>query len=129
MTYKTEKEAKRACKELQKLMRLQDWETELNFVHPGELGNDAAQVQAIPLLKQATILLMDPKYDKNRPHLSDLVHELIHFHFVSFYNPEPGTLEHTLFEQAIVSLENTIYELLIKCKHPSCPKEARNVQP
>jgi len=110
---KTKRDADKVCKKLQKILRLQDWDVNVQFVHPAEIKGTVAQVSYVADIKYATISLIDPQFD-DRELLSDLIHELLHLHFCTFFDIEG--LKGKLMEQAIVSLERAFFELLKEAK-------------
>ena len=112
----TQSQLTKKCREWQKVLRLQDWDIEVkivrewDFVNKGSIGEVGRNNQH----KSATIRILHPiDYDPcnygPQDMEEDLVHELLHLHFLSeMFDLEPKM--EIQYEQAI----NRVSEALVK---------------
>jgi hypothetical protein len=114
MIYETAEQAQQACREWQKILRLQDWDIKVKIVRQDALRNldDQANVNCCLANKQALIKLVDPiDYPRDteweQDHERSLVHELLHLHFWGFADKERETEE----EQAVCALASAFVRL------------------
>lgn len=118
MFYKTNEEAQDACKEWQKILRLQDWAVKVFIKRARDMSLEGGQGEVHWGLqsKSASILLLDPlDYPPGLRQEQDmektLVHELLHLHSAPFDNFEYESLENTALEQAIDLTAEALVEL------------------
>ena len=98
----------RMCRAWQQILRLQDWNIQVEVVRYHGFENDEAsgETESSIRLKEAKIRLLDPR--DNRPKWSDtfcdleavLVHELLHLHMEGFSHREDAAKERAE-EQAV----------------------------
>ncbi len=106
MIYETQEQAQQACREWQKILRLQDWDVTAVIRRGREMKLEDAQAEVSwkSENKTAIVRLLDPLDYQNdiyeQDHERSLVHELLHLHMVMFAT-ETGTLEDLAQEQAI----------------------------
>lgn len=89
----------------QKVLRLQDWDIRASIVRAWEMEcHGAGENQWQTSTKTSLIRICDqvdwPPSQWPQDMEETLVHELLHLHMAAF-QPEHGTLEHTMMEQAI----------------------------
>jgi hypothetical protein len=109
----------RACREWQKILRLEDWRIRARWVDGMDMPNDSGDTQYLLVKKQAEIRIARPN---GHGHDSiavvtegidpevDLVHELLHLHFAPFEG-NTGSPELTAQEQAIHAISTALVEL------------------
>ena len=104
------------CKKYQKLLRLEDWEINVELVHQNSIPDYNAQVASNSNGAQATISIptaesfasaFAPK--QNMRHA--LFHELLHLHFVVYFRPDKGSVYERLFEQAMNKIAQALDQL------------------
>ena len=105
------------CKKYQKLFRIQDWEIDIQIVHPDELEDRTAlaEVDARLHSMSVSIRLADPAVmkDVGNMHVT-LIHELLHvvFHGMVPSN-ENAKIYDSLWESGIDRTANAIYQLSV----------------
>lgn len=110
---------KKHCKSLQRVLRLQDWTIEVNFVRQFEMGNPDWMGSCSPCLqaKKAVINIVDPKdfpdgKMTDEEIINTLVHELLHLHLYPIHDDDLSKLEEVALEQAIHSISGAFVSLL-----------------
>jgi len=116
MIYDDSGQAQEACREWQKILRLQDWDITVDILRDRDmkLGSGQAEVHWKAVNRSAIVHLLDPTdYQNNyfeQDHERSLVHELLHLHMVMFAT-ETDTPEDTAQEQAVDAIAKALVTL------------------
>jgi hypothetical protein len=118
MIYQNEKQLNEDLDYWKKILRLQDWEININIEREKNMlleGTEGTCSWDISN-KRAQIQILDSiDYDEDFIWKQDmeetLVHELLHLHYGTFENFERGTQENTMMEQSIVIISKALINL------------------
>lgn len=118
MIYTSNEELMAACKEWQKILRLQDWIVSASIERGRDMRMEETQGECSWVIqtKLAKIRVLDPlDYPPGSMIEQDmeqtLVHELLHLHHAPFDDFDCDTLENTTMEQAIDSIAMALVNL------------------
>jgi hypothetical protein len=115
MIYESEDQLQQDLDYWQKVLRLQDWDVEVNVVRARDmtLENSAAAVTWVLPKRMASVTIMDPiDYPPGLMGEQDqevsLVHELLHLHYAPFDETEKGSLPEVMLEQSIEAISRAL---------------------
>lgn len=112
----TEEEARERCAYWQRVLRLQDWEIEVNVARAYHMRLDGLAECHWQIKKRMAVINLQDPIDFDPGWLGDrdmelsLVHELLHLHLAP-WSPQEGTEDDVFEEQAIHAMSKAFVEL------------------
>ena len=117
----SETQLNQLCKHYQKLLRLEDWNIEVQLVHQSTMPKANGRLEYDPGYKAAILKIPTPdSYNTDQigypqQHmLHGIIHELVHLQFgvIDSYLPDDSEVSDQLYEQGVNLIANVLVEYL-----------------